>query len=157
MDALLRGGLAGLAGTAAMSGLMAAGHAAGLLGTPPPEVITERVQEAAGVRDDLPEPAFTASWVAAHAAFGAAAGAGYAVVRPLLPASALAAGLLWGGAVWAVSYLGLMPALGLYPPPGRDAPGRVGVMVAAHGVYGVTVASAERALARGAYRVSAAL
>lgn len=157
MDGMVRGGLAGLFGTVCMSGLMAAGRAAGLMRRPPPVEITGRVEQAAGIRDDLREPAFTASWVVAHFAYGAAAGAAYSTLRPLLPASPVAAGLLWGAAVWAGSYLALMPALRLYPSLRRDAPGRVGVMVAAHAAYGVSTAAAERVLARSGYRASAAL
>jgi hypothetical protein len=148
MRRLLLGAAAGALGTLAMSAAMAAGHRlARPAARPAPEEITENVEERAGVRDDLPEPAFEASWVAAHFAYGAACGALYAVARPRPAASALAEGLAFGGLVWAVSYLGLLPALGLHPWPEDDSKARMGVMIAAHAVFGVATAAAERRLA----------
>jgi len=51
--------------------------------------------------------------------------------------------LLYGALLWSVSYLGLMPALGLYPWPDEDAKPRLGVMIAAHGVYGLALATID--------------
>ena len=147
MDRLARGGLAGLLGTGLMTLALAGARAAGLLRTPPPAEVTGRAQEKAGLRRHVPEPAFRASWLAAHFGYGAACGGGYALLRPGLPASPPAAGLAYGGAVWALSYLGLLPALGLYPRPEEDSRSRLAVMIAAHAVFGVTVAEAERRLA----------
>lgn len=138
------GSLAGLVGTAAMSLVIAAGRATRLFWTPPPKLITANVERRAGVRQKLPRPAFDASWIAAHLGYGMASGALYSLLRSLLPASPVAAGLLYGGAVWSVSYLGLMPSLGLYPWPEDDSRSRMAVMIAAHAVYGVTTAEAAR-------------
>lgn len=146
MNAIVRGALAGTAATGFMSVAMAAGRATGLLGKPPPKHITERVEEEAGVRHKLSEPAFLSSWLLAHAGYGAAAGALFGLGRRLLPSSDIAAGLLYGGLVWSVSYLGLMPGLKLYPWPGEDRPSRQGVMIAAHAVYGVALALIHRRL-----------
>ena len=81
-----------------------------------------------------------ARWVAAHLGFGAGAGIAYALGRSLFPRSRVLSGLAFGGAVWGISYVGLMPALGLYPAPDEDDPSRTAVMIAAHAVYGVTLA-----------------
>ncbi|MGE5617771.1 MAG: DUF1440 domain-containing protein [Sphingomonadaceae bacterium] len=88
--------------------------------------------------------AYTATWLAAHFAYGTAWGVIYALLRPLLSRSPVAAGILFGGALWTLSYLGLMPALGLYPRPKEDHPSRVVTMIAAHAVYGVATSEIER-------------
>jgi hypothetical protein len=46
--------------------------------------------------------------------------------------------------VWALSYQGWVPALGILPPASRDQPGRQWTMVAAHVVYGVVLGAMER-------------
>ena len=51
----------------------------------------------------------------------------------------LASGIAWGLAVWATSYLHVLPALRLMPKPGRDESGRqVGIAVS-HVVYGASL------------------
>jgi hypothetical protein len=146
MNALVRGGLAGIGGTGAMTAVMAARRMAGLRRLPP-QVITEGVTQKAGLRSDLPEPVFNLGWLAAHFGFGSSTGAGYALARRFLPKHAFFAGLLWGSAVYAVSYLGLMPGLGLYPEPRADARTRTLALIVAHAVFGVTTAELERMLA----------
>ncbi|MBI4495122.1 MAG: hypothetical protein HY690_20295 [Chloroflexi bacterium] len=148
MNQLARGVLAGVLATLPMTAVIAAGRWARLLWTPPPVEITARAQQQTGVGQRLPEPAFQVSWLAAHLGYGAACGLVYTLARRLLPRSPLAAGLAFGGAVWGVSYLGLMPALGLYPWPEQDSRSRTGVMIAAHGVYGMALAEAARRLSR---------
>jgi hypothetical protein len=156
MRELLMGAAAGAAATVPMSAVFAAGHATGRAGEPAPRKITGRAEAKAGVRDDLPEPAFEASWVAAHFAYGAACGALYAAARPWLPASPVAAGLVFGGVVWGASYLGLMPALGLYPWPREDRPARLATLIAGHVVYGLgTALAGDRLARRGADRYGA--
>lgn len=142
MHRLIRGGIAGVAATGTMSCAMWLGTQAGLLHTPPPKQITKRAQRKVGINPHaLPAETFTASWFAAHLAYGTLSGAAYALLRPLLPGSNLASGLLYGGAVWAVNYLGLLPALGLFEPPDEHAQSQTAVMLAAHAVYGVTLAA----------------
>jgi hypothetical protein len=141
---LTRGALAGLMGTSAMTVFMAVARAAGWMRTPAPAEITSNAEARAGVREEIRGPAFTASWLFAHFGYGAAWGAAYALLRPLLPGPPVASGLLFGGALWALGYLGVMPAMGLYPPPERDDPARAVALVAAHAVYGLTTAGAAR-------------
>jgi hypothetical protein len=118
-----------------------------LLVVPPPAEIARTAAAKAGVEAEPPSWLDRAVWLAEHAAYGAGCGVGYALARPRLPASPVVAGLYWGGAIWGISYLGLMPALGLYPWPDDDRPTRAGVMIAAHAVYGVTLAELARRLA----------
>ncbi len=116
------------------------------MGTPPPIEITENLAEQAGENPDRQSPEFQAAWIAAHAGYGAACGVIFSAIRPVLPRSDLAAGLLFGAAVWGVSYIGLMPSLNLYPSAEDDSNQRQVVMIAAHAVFGTALATVEHRL-----------
>jgi hypothetical protein len=144
---LFIGGNAGLIGTIAMSLVIAAAKALQLIYEPPPRQITLNFHRKTGVLDRVSSPeGLTASWVGAHIGYGATGGALYAAIRPLIPLSAPVAGLVYGCLVWAASYLGLMPAFGLYPWPKDDSSSRRFAMIAAHAVYGVATATAVELL-----------
>ncbi len=147
MNDFNRGVLAGLAGTAVMSAAMAASRAAGAMRREvPPRVISDHAERAIGVRHHLSRPAFEASWVANHLAYGAAAGVAYAAIDRRFGPSPLVAGPAFGVSLWIISYGGWLPAVGLYPPPTEDAPDRVATMIAHHLIYGTTTALAAWAL-----------
>lgn len=78
-----------------------------------------------------------------HFVFGALAGG-------LFPAAtrrrSAAAGAAYGGAVWAVSYLGWLPASGILRPAWRHPPLRNGLMLTAHLIWGGALAAALREL-----------
>jgi hypothetical protein len=142
---LARGGAAGLLATAPMTLVIVAGRQTRLLRTPPPAQINARVIA------KLPPPPGSATklrppWLIGHFGYGMACEAAYALLRPWLPQRPRPAGLCFGALVWTVSYLGLMPALELYPWPDEDAPPRLAVMVAAHAFFGVTLAAAAQRL-----------
>ena len=59
--------------------------------------------------------------------------------RPHPPVPTVPAGILFGTAVWLVSYQGWVPALGIMAPPSRDRPGRPQAMLAAHLLYGAVL------------------
>jgi hypothetical protein len=143
---LLIGAISGFVATAPMSAVIVLGRVFRLLWTPPPRQITSTAFKRVGVQPDESSEEFTAGWVAAHFLYGAAAGALYSTARPALPGSIAQKGLIFGGAVWSVSYLGFVPALGLYPWPQDDSRTRMAVMIAAQAVYGVATAQLERAL-----------
>ena len=129
---------AGAIATLAMSAVMVAGDRAGLMGEPPPTTITRRALREAGV--DRPSDAVSVLAPLSHLGFGALGGIAYGFVRgrvPAVPGAPL--GILFGLGVWAVSYRGWIPALGILPPPEHDDPGRPAVMVAAHVVYGLAL------------------
>lgn len=148
MNRYLAGGIAGVAATAVMTAAISAGKAAGLLHIPPPEQVTTRVTDIAGVDNEAPASEFTAGSLVAHHAFGAAGGVAYTLIRRFLPASTPLAGLLFGGLVWATAYVGYLPMLKLYPWPDRDRTSRMAVMIGAHAVYGTALAEFEKRLAR---------
>jgi hypothetical protein len=148
MDEVLRGAVAGLAGTAVMSAAMAVAKATGLMdGEWPPRKVARNFEESIGVRDELPQAAFEVSWVAQHFAYGAAAGVAYALSqRRLRLPEPLPSGPLFGAALWAFGYAGWLPATGLYPPPTAEPRRRFGTLIAAHLIYGTAVASVSRLL-----------
>ena len=87
--------------------------------------------------------------LALPAGCGAAPDVLFQLSRGRLPRSPIAAGVLCGGALRSASYLGVMPALGLYAWPREDRPSRVAVMIGAHLVYGCVTAAADQMLSPG--------
>ena len=138
---LLLGARAGLVATGLMSVVMLAGKAAGLTGQLPPAKITDRATE------QLPPPGRPdrdqrdAMAAIIHFGFGAAAGAlfglGVAGVRRTWLSMGL--GVVYATAVYAISYLGWIPALNLMPAASEDRPGRSVTMLVAHWIYGATL------------------
>ena len=110
----------------------------GALHTYPPEEITGRALETAGVPHDEGErKALTA---VAHYAFGATAGAAFGLVPvPRKQPAVMVAGVLYGLAIWLVSYAGWIPKLGLRPPPSDDPPASQASIAAGHAVYGAVL------------------
>jgi uncharacterized membrane protein YagU involved in acid resistance len=108
----------------------------------PPRGITENAAEAAGAgehMDRMNEDSRTATALAAHFGFGAAAGVAYV---PLAGKSGLppaAEGALFGLAVWGGTYLGLMPATGLYKSATNEPGARNLLMITAHLVWGASL------------------
>ncbi|HEX6547421.1 MAG TPA: DUF6789 family protein [Candidatus Dormibacteraeota bacterium] len=131
---MVRGAAAGAAATVGMSALMFAARRAGLLGRMPPERITARALNRLGISRTRTQQDMMAS--ALHIGFGAGAGALFMPLAARAPVNRVLLGLLYGTAVWAVSYMGWVPALGIMAPPSKDRPGRPQTMLAAHWVYG---------------------
>jgi uncharacterized membrane protein YagU involved in acid resistance len=104
----------------------------------PPRTITMRVAGRARQRHRLDRRQRRGATLVAHFAYGAAAGGVYAPLARLLRLPA-AGGLGFGLLVWAISYLGLLPAAGLFPPPHRETPRRTALMIAAHLVWGASL------------------
>ena len=137
---VLEGAAAGALATIAMSAAMFGFRRLGLMGEMPPEKITSRVLDRFGVRRSRIAQDLLAS--ANHVAFGAGGGATFGLVRRWVPSSipTLPLGVVFASAIWAVSYAGLAPILGLMPPPQKDRVGRPLSMIAAHLVYGTVLA-----------------
>lgn len=142
IGALLKNAASGLVATGTMTAFLAGAKAAGLMHNAPPKHITKRAEQKVGMKPHRQDSdTFNATWLAAHVAYGTGSGVVYGLVRGALPGPPWSSGLIYGGALWGISYLGLMPLLGLYPFPSDDRPSRVAVMIAAHGVYGETLAA----------------
>ncbi|MDP9001776.1 MAG: hypothetical protein M3O46_16885 [Myxococcota bacterium] len=129
---------------------MLAAQKVGLTGKLPPAKITDAMLDVVGVRPFVTSPAKKALAAVNHLAFGGACGAlfglGHALLARRGPGAGaqsggrVAAGVAFGTAVWAVSYAGWVPALGIMPSPQNDRPGRPTAMVIAHWVYGAVLA-----------------
>jgi uncharacterized membrane protein YagU involved in acid resistance len=149
---LLVGSFAGLAATGPMTAVMDALYRAAPPddGRPlPPREITMQAADAVGVEDDLSEDEKTGLTMLAHYSYGAGAGAVYGVLAPHLPRNPTATGIGFGLAVWAVSYVGWLPALRILPPPHREEAERTGIMIAAHVVWGAALGVLTGLLLRG--------
>jgi len=137
---MIFGALAGFIATAPMSAVMLAWHRR----LPrhqqdplPPEQITVNALDVAGLDDELSRSQTAALTVFNHFAYGAATGSLYgALISTCRPASPLTSGIVYGLGVWGVSYLGLLPSLGLYRPATREPAERNWLMLTAHIVWG---------------------
>lgn len=143
---LLFGALAGIAATFAMTAAARAMHRrlppAERYPLPPREIvegahpaIRERVPEAERGRQS--------TTMAAHFGYGAATGALYALVRR---GGGIVPGAAYGVLIWAVSYFGLMPGLRILRPAHDHPRHRNALMIAAHVVWGGTLATTLREL-----------
>lgn len=137
LKAILDGAMGGGIATAVMSAVMVAAQQAGLMGEEPPEKITAAALDAVGLEErDAATQDVLASLL--HFGFGIGMGALFGVLHRRLPFRVPAAvhGVVFGSLVWAVSYQGWVPALGIMPPASDDRPDRPRVMLFAHWVYG---------------------
>ncbi|RIX28143.1 hypothetical protein [Amnibacterium setariae] len=134
----LVGAAAGLAGTAAMTGVLVAAERAGIMQGQPPRMLVDRALPS------LDDAAADRVALVAHAAYGAGAGAVFAVLVRRRASRALTRGVPFGLLVWVLSYEGWVPAAGVLPPAHRDLRGRAITMAVAHAVFGAALARARR-------------
>jgi hypothetical protein len=150
MNRILLGALAGLAATGPMTLAMKLMHEQ----LPreeqyplPPRQVTEGLAEKAGVKEHLDEGEREAATWLSHFAYGAACGALYgAVSGERLDGHPVLAGVGFGFAVWAGSYLGWLPAAGIIAPATEHPARRNALMIAAHVVWGATTGVAVERL-----------
>lgn len=143
-ERILVGAIAGIAGTLFMT--LAARRLFRLLPGRekyplPPREITEVVVGSDAAKDRR----LAVQTLAAHFSYGAACGviftlAGMHGRRPIRK------GMGWGAAVWAASYLGILPGLRVLKPATRHPIGRNAVMIAVHFVWGGGLGFVTRAL-----------
>ncbi|MFC6490258.1 DUF1440 domain-containing protein [Nitratireductor sp. GCM10026969] len=147
MERLAFGALAGLSATMAMTAAMR--HLWPSLEPqdryplPPREIVEDAAPPA-------PERSKRLLSVLAHFGFGAVVGAAYA----LLP-ERRRNGVVYGLTVWAASYLGWLPGLGILKPATEHPAERNLLMIAVHVVWGGTLAAALNELERSADEVFA--
>jgi putative membrane protein len=144
---IIKGALAGVAGTAAMT-LMMRGMAPKMVPQDmrPPEFLPKAVVEAGEKQFRHPNALAGHEWqaaYAAHFAYGAGLGAVYGVAReglPQLPAPVT--GVLFGVSVWAFGFQTLLPELGVQPKASEQPMKRRPMPIMAHVVFGVATALA---------------
>jgi uncharacterized membrane protein YagU involved in acid resistance len=163
LGALVRGVLAGVVGTAAMSGWQAISQRLRESDTddvqaasegnpdpwekaPVPAKVGKRVIEGVFHRAVPPERIALLTNVV-HWSYGTAWGAVFGLTRGTARRNPLAHGLLFGTGVWAMSYVELVPA-GLYKPPWEYPAREVAFDISYHLVYGVAVAASYELLDR---------
>jgi uncharacterized membrane protein YagU involved in acid resistance len=141
---ILLGALAGIAATCAMTAAARAMHRrlppAERYPLPPREIVEGGLPVA---KRSLGEHGRQTTTIAAHFGYGAATGALYALV---VPRAGLLSGAAYAFLVWAVSYFGIMPGVGILRPAHDHPERRNLLMIAAHLVWGSTLARTLRDL-----------
>jgi len=110
----------------------------------PPEKITDELAERAGVKEHLEKPERIAVALMAHMGYGAATGTLYPLFAKGVSFSAMLKGIVFGLGVWAVSYLGLLPALQMKTTAQQEPLQRNLLMIAAHIIWGATLGITEK-------------
>lgn len=108
----------------------------------PPTEITAVVADRAGVPMPRRRVALTVATTVSHFGYGAAAGALYAPIAGRGRRRRTLAGIGYGLAVWAVSYLGWIPALRILPPATQQPRQHNLMMILAHVAWGAALALA---------------
>jgi uncharacterized membrane protein YagU involved in acid resistance len=87
-------------------------------------------------RKRLSRPTHTALTIVGHFGYGASVGALYGAFarRPQISTA-----IVYGLAVWSISYLGWLPAIGLHQHASKEPQERNFLMVVAHVVWGLTL------------------
>jgi len=105
----------------------------------PPREVTEEVTEDLGLRKYLNRKQMLVFTLLAHFAYGSTTGLVLEWLAPKVPPNYVTQGLLFGLIVWVISYLGILPVLGLLRPATKHPPRRNSLMIAAHLVCGVSL------------------
>ena len=141
---LLIGGIAGLAGTMAMTAAMRRLHAklpAEERYPLTPREIIDSAAEQQGV--ELGNEAAKNATIAGHFLYGAACGAALGAINPHM---GRASGALAGAGIWLASYMGWIPAAGILKPAPEHPQRRNALMIGVHLVWGASTAAAMREL-----------
>jgi uncharacterized membrane protein YagU involved in acid resistance len=143
MPSVLAGVVAGIAATVPMSVVMELMHRQ----LPrreryplPPRRIIDSVVIRAGLDEEVDEVTRRELALLNHFAYGAAVGAAYGPIADRVPVHPAITGIGYGVGVWAVSYLGWVPALGILEPATEQPVRRNALMIAAHMVWGAATA-----------------
>jgi uncharacterized membrane protein YagU involved in acid resistance len=105
----------------------------------PPRQVVENTTAKAGVRHEMTAEQRRELFMLAHFGYGAGVGALYGPLARRLVLPPVVSGIAYGLGVWAASYLGYLPALGLYKRPEHEPSGRHGMLIAGHVVWGATL------------------
>ncbi|BES70232.1 hypothetical protein RE428_12500 [Marinobacter nanhaiticus D15-8W] len=111
----------------------------------PPREITEDVVERMPVNKPRGDTSLTQLTLAAHFAYGAAAGTLWGALAPKNQRP-VAGGMAFGLAVWAASYLGWIPAAKVLRPATQHPARRNLLMLAVHCIWGASTAGWTRLL-----------
>ncbi len=112
----------------------------------PPAQLTEELSRKTGISDNMTRETQSQATLISHYGYGATCGVLYAMLASHIPGPALLKGSLLGIGVWAASYYGLIPGLGLKPSADRLSKERNAMMFAAHIVWGASLGYSEELL-----------
>jgi hypothetical protein len=149
-EAAAKGALAGVAGGMVMMMAIKMEQQAllpeGAQAESPPKKVVETMAERAGV--ELPEPQATAVAMGAHLEYGAMWRALYGILKSRLRVSPALLGLVYGELIYALNYpsWGLLPRLGVQPPPSQQPLAKAAIPVGAHAIFGLATAAAYETL-----------
>jgi uncharacterized membrane protein YagU involved in acid resistance len=152
MNTQIAASIGGFVATAPMTAVMTVIH--GMLpphqqDSAPPRQITENAAAQTGADKTLDEPGMQTATLVAHFGYGAVAGIAYAPVAGKTGMHPVLEGAMYGLTVWGASYLGLLPATGLYKSAKEEWGGRNAMMIAAHVVWGGVLGAVTHALSNG--------
>lgn len=156
---LVLGLISGIAATGPMSVVMVLLHRrlpSGERYSLPPREITMKAVEQVAEPDEISQSTRSALTWLAHFGYGGAAGVLYAAVGRRLPGGTVRRGVLFGLLVWTVSYLGLLPGLRVLTSATEHPARRSGLMIAAHLVWGWSLATTFEVLFSDLWRESSA-
>lgn len=105
----------------------------------PPRQITVRIARRLHLAEHMDEEHRRAATYASHFGYGATVGSLYGLLCRQGLAPGVLTGVLYGMLVWAGSYLGLLPALGIMSPATRHPPRRNALMIVAHLIWGAAL------------------
>jgi uncharacterized membrane protein YagU involved in acid resistance len=149
-----RGIIAGLVGGVIAAGAMSLVHkgvGAQSAGQQQSEDATVKVADGVSrwlVNRPLPEEKKPLAGSIVHYAFGAGVGALYGGVAEIAPRVTVALGLPFGVSVWLGAHVIMVPALGLAPPPTRQAASKEALEFFLHLVYGAVTEVGRRLVRR---------
>lgn len=149
-DSLLRGAVAGALGALAMTlthkGTAATVLSAGASMPDPAAKVAEELAEQRGA--ELSQWEAAAAGTGLSLAFGAVLGAAYGLVQDRLHPPALVHGLALAGLTYSVTVPthGVLPRMGVQPPPTQQTLEKAAVPIGAHVAFGITTAAIYEAL-----------
>ena len=152
MDTIVHGALAGAAGTAVMTLMMKKVSPKVMPADMrpdefPPKRVVAWAEEQAGEPNALTESQEQKVAMGAHFAYGSGSGVAYGILRRQMPGiPAPLVGMTFGVGLWAFSFEGWMPALGVQEATTEKPVKKWPAPIMMHMVYGASTAMAYEAL-----------
>lgn len=146
---LVKGAAAGFIGTGPMTVFMLLTQRflpKGQRYTLPPEIITQELAHRAHVRHHMNKQAILSATMVSHFGYGATMGLLYSPLEKLVPLPSMLKGVIFGVFVWAASYLGLLPLIGMSESGQKEPARRNLMMIAAHIVWGAAMGAVAKLL-----------
>ena len=105
----------------------------------PPEIITKELAHRLHVRQHMSKPLIVAVTLVSHFGYGATMGVLYSPFGQRTLSTAAVQGNLYGLFIWAASYLGLLPLVGMSESGHREPKHRNYMMIVAHLIWGTVL------------------